>query len=281
MGAAGNAYAGGDGGVGADMYVVGNLHEVVDFSALGNHGIFDCTAVDGGIGADFHVVTDFHAAHLRDFVPMVLRPGIAEAVGTDHGARVDFHTFAEAAAGINGYVRVQHGMLAKHTVGFHHAVGQDAAAFAQHNAVADVNVGTDFTAIGHDGTCFHHGAGVNAGVGGGSGVEQAGGLGEIELRIVAHNQIAAGQFVGQFVVHNQRAGLAGKGFGQVFGVGNKTDVAFLCGMQRGNTADGDILPGKRAAQGGDNVGKLFLHFNFGEVSLSGSLFCGREAGIFR
>ena len=172
------------------------LHEVVDFRPLGDDGVFDCAAVDGGVSADFYVVADFHAAHLRDFVPMVLRPGITKAVGTDHGAGVDFHAIAEAAAGINGYVGVQHGMLAKHTVGFHHAVGQDAAAFAQHNAVADVNVGTDFAAIGHDGTCFHHGAGVNAGVGGGSGVEQAGGLGEIELRVVAHNQIVAGQFVG-------------------------------------------------------------------------------------
>ena len=87
-------------------------------------------------------------------------------------------------------------MLAKHAVGFHHTVGQNAAAFAQYNTFADVNVGTDFAAIGHDGACFHHGAGMNARIGGGSGVEQAGSLGEIELRVVAHNQIVAGQFVG-------------------------------------------------------------------------------------
>ena len=149
---------------------------------------------------------------------MVLRPGIAEAVCADYGAGVDFHAIAETAAGINGYVGVQHSMFAKHTVGLHYAVGQNTAAFAQHDAFADVNIGTDFAAVGYDGACFHHGAGVNTGIGGGGGVEQAGGLGEIELWVVTRNQIAAGQFVGQFVVHNQRAGLAGHGFWQVFGV---------------------------------------------------------------
>ena len=64
---AGYAALGNDDAMSADHHVMGNLNEIIDFSALADHRVADATAIDRGAGAYFHVVLNNDSAELRNF----------------------------------------------------------------------------------------------------------------------------------------------------------------------------------------------------------------------
>jgi hypothetical protein len=86
--AAGHADAAGHGRVRADMAVVADLDLVVELDAVLDDGVGQRAAVDRGVGADVDVVADQHAPGLRNLDVDAVLAREAEAVGADHGARV-------------------------------------------------------------------------------------------------------------------------------------------------------------------------------------------------
>src|SRR5262249_17583184 len=63
--AAGQAAAGNDDAVPADLAVVPDLHEVIDLVALANPSVATATAIDASVGANLDVVLDYDPAELR------------------------------------------------------------------------------------------------------------------------------------------------------------------------------------------------------------------------
>src|SRR5690348_1913716 len=84
----------------ADTRVVRDVDEVVHFRARADHRVADAATVDSGASADLDVIRNVTAADVRNLVvPFALRD-VAEAVRSNHGARLDQHAVSERRSGI-------------------------------------------------------------------------------------------------------------------------------------------------------------------------------------
>src|SRR5690606_15527475 len=99
---------GGQRGVAADLDIVRDLDQIVQFSAAADHGLAQGGAIDGGVGADLDVVLDHHHAQLRNFVIAAVAKGKAKAVGADHSAAMDDDPIADAALFPHRHVGIEH-----------------------------------------------------------------------------------------------------------------------------------------------------------------------------
>ena len=160
--AARNPRAGSNHRVFADLAVVRDLNQVVDFRAAPHAGVAHRAAVNRGIRADFHIVAQRYRARLRDFEPVFAGERQPEAVRTDDAARMDFHAIAQRAAVVHGNVWMQKAACTQRAAVFHHRVCQNAAAFAQHRVFTDIHMRADFAACRHNGGRLNHGGGVHA-----------------------------------------------------------------------------------------------------------------------
>src|SRR5262249_18763820 len=137
-GSAGKPGEGGHDGVFADLDIVADLDQVVEFCPATNSRAAESRAVNAAVRADLDIVFDHHAAHLQelDLAP-VLVGREAEAVGADHHAAV------------NATSRADLGLVIDRNVGEDHSVIADAAVIAddhprmQRHAVADDGVAAD------------------------------------------------------------------------------------------------------------------------------------------
>ena len=68
------------------VYVVADLHQIIDFDAGADPSCAERTPIDGGAAADFDVVADFNLAHLWKFPVLAFAEDIAEAVAADYDA---------------------------------------------------------------------------------------------------------------------------------------------------------------------------------------------------
>ena len=75
-------------------HVVRDHDEVVELDAFFDDRVVERAAVDGGVGADLDVVADVHAADLRHLDPGALLGRVAETVAADH--RAGLHDAAPA-----------------------------------------------------------------------------------------------------------------------------------------------------------------------------------------
>src|SRR5262249_35154654 len=103
-GAAGDARLRGDDRAFADHDVVRDLHEIIDFGAAADNGLSQRRAIDRSIGADLNVVADLDDADLRNLHARRSLSGIAEAVGADNDACVQYDAVADAALLAHGHV---------------------------------------------------------------------------------------------------------------------------------------------------------------------------------
>ena len=70
------------------MYVVADLYQVVELDAVFNHRVLQGTAVYACVGANFDIVTNAYGTELLDFFPALTVGCKAEAIGTNHHARM-------------------------------------------------------------------------------------------------------------------------------------------------------------------------------------------------
>ena len=96
--------------MGADVDVVANLNQIVQFHAIFDHGVVERAAIDAGVGADLDVVADADCAQLFDLDPGPLMGREAKSVRPDHHTRVHDATLAQRASFPETDVRGQAGV---------------------------------------------------------------------------------------------------------------------------------------------------------------------------
>src|SRR5438067_13934149 len=85
----GNSSLCGNHRVRADLHVVSDMHQNIDFNAFSNPRIVQRAAIDRGVRADLHVITYFHDTSLRKFPVPAFAKGVAEAVRSQNSSRVN------------------------------------------------------------------------------------------------------------------------------------------------------------------------------------------------
>src|SRR5215207_3706991 len=145
---------------------MGDLHEIVELDAFLDDGVVDGAPVDRRVGANLDVVTDYDAADLRNLLPGATIRRKTEAVGADHGTRMqdatrtDSHAIeqrnsrADSSASAYRNVRAQHGARADHGFLADNTVAADEHVSANLRAGGDACGGRDNGARMH---ARHHG----------------------------------------------------------------------------------------------------------------------------
>jgi hypothetical protein len=100
--APGDTGLGHDDAMPSDHHVVPDLHEIINFRALPDHGIPQGASVDGGVGADLHPVLDDHAADLRHLRVPCLAHGEAKSVLADGHSGMKRDIVADEGVGHRG-----------------------------------------------------------------------------------------------------------------------------------------------------------------------------------
>ena len=95
LSAASHPYAAGHGRVRTNAYVVSDLDQVVEFDAITNDRVIQCTTIDAGIGANFNVIANLDTAKLLDFFPSSLMRCESESICADHDARMHQTTLTQ------------------------------------------------------------------------------------------------------------------------------------------------------------------------------------------
>ena len=135
--------------VGTDVGVVGNLNHIVELHALANIGRAHGRAVNASVGTNLHIILDGNDTDLRNLVVSIRTWSEAEAISTDDATCMKSHVIAELTAVINGYVRVDEGILAHlHTLA-DVSVRINLATFAYLCAIADIGESTDIDILSH------------------------------------------------------------------------------------------------------------------------------------
>src|SRR5713226_2642013 len=95
--AAGDAYACGDSGMVADLHVMRDLDQVIQFHAVADNGVAQRAPVDGGISPNLDIIADNNAPQLRHLYPRFAVVGIAKTVAADHYAGMNDAAFTDGA----------------------------------------------------------------------------------------------------------------------------------------------------------------------------------------
>ena len=96
----------------ANLIIVTDHDEVVDFRALADAGRLKGRAVDGTVGADLDVVANFDASSLGDFRVLPVDEAVAEAVAAKYRSRMHFHAVAEDHVRVQNRVRMDDAIAA-------------------------------------------------------------------------------------------------------------------------------------------------------------------------
>jgi hypothetical protein len=83
--------------MGADLYVMSNLHQVIEFDTVSNHGVFQSTTVNARISANFDMITNANCAELFYFFPTTVDGGKAKTICANHNACVQDAMFTDRA----------------------------------------------------------------------------------------------------------------------------------------------------------------------------------------
>ena len=146
----------------ADLNIVGDLDEIVDFGAVANAGRLESAAVDGGASAHLHVIADFDVAQLRHFDVLAAFEPIAEAVCSDHGVGVDGDAVAEDGAVVQDGIGKKRDIVAELAMAADDRARVDAAARSNDRTFANRGKREDAGVLSHDGCRMHKGPGIDA-----------------------------------------------------------------------------------------------------------------------
>src|SRR3954462_12280611 len=230
VGAAGDADAAGDRGMRADPRVVADLDLVVELHALLDQRVVHGAAVDGRVGADLDVVADAHRADLRDLHPAPGVVGEAEAIGADHGARMDDHAVTQRGARVD------------------HRAGIEAAVVAEGDVVADHAAGADRDARAELRRFRHHGRRMHARGLARQRIEELRNARKVKIRRFSHDARARGFGLRLRPEHDGARARGGK-LVQVALAGEEADVALARALEGGDLPyDGARVSGDSPAQ---------------------------------
>ena len=137
---AGNAHLADEQIVFADLTVVPDLHQVVDFCPRANARSHEGSAVDGGAGANFDVVGHLDTAELWHLHVASFGQAIAETIGANYRIRVNDDAIADDGIVVENHVGIDCDVVAK------------AAAPADDGAAVNLAAGADDRILAHDST---------------------------------------------------------------------------------------------------------------------------------
>ena len=161
---------------------------------------------------------------------------------------MDFHAVAQRAAVVHGNVRMQKAACTQRAAVFHHRVCQNAATFAQHRIFADIHVRADFAACRHNGGGLDNSGGMHTRARRNNRMEQPCHFGEIKIRVVCHNQVAAGEMLRSFGRYDDGRRRALFRFSLVFGIGQESDFRGGGTDGRGDGGDFGVAADEFSAQ---------------------------------
>ena len=142
-------------------HVVADLHQVVELDAVFEHRVLQSAAINTGVGADFHIVANLHSTELLDLDPPAIVRRKAESVGTNHSARMNNATFANAASVRHGHTRRQPAACADDGIRTNDAMLGNARAFAHRCARRNADERPDVYVGCEDGLRVNHRTGMN------------------------------------------------------------------------------------------------------------------------
>ena len=138
-----------------DYAIMRNLHQIINFDIVLDHGIGQRTPINRGIRADFHVIANHHAANLRNFLPAIARRGKAKAIRANHRTGMNHTTLANFTTLINRDVRINscprtnaYLRTDAHSRFNHHAIANLCIGF-NHNIRANPHILPDLYRIGN------------------------------------------------------------------------------------------------------------------------------------
>src|SRR5690606_36306360 len=73
----------------ADLHVVRDMDQVVEFHAFAQDGAAERSAIDRTVRADLHIILDHHVADLRDLLAATRSRGETDTIAADHCAAVN------------------------------------------------------------------------------------------------------------------------------------------------------------------------------------------------
>ena len=93
--------------------VMADLNQVVDLAAPPDDGLAESRTVDGAIGADLDVLLDAQPSYLGNLAVRRAVERVAEAIGTEHRARMDDDPVADDDAVLDDHARMEHHVVAE------------------------------------------------------------------------------------------------------------------------------------------------------------------------
>jgi hypothetical protein len=227
------------------VHVVTDLHQVVEFDAVFDDRVAQCTTVDAGVGTNLHVVADAHSAQLLDLDPGTFFRRKAKAIGPDHGTGMHDATRTDMAVFAHGDAR------------FEPSVGANVCTPLNHAQRADAGAGV------HHGIGVHHGARVHARLHRRCvlALPPLGGAGEVHIGVVRHDAGTALQCrLAHRRGHNDTGRLGGGQLLLVARVAEETQILRPRSLQRGQACDQLVrVSFERAAQCLDELAQSHTH----------------------
>ena len=99
-----------------DSHIVGDLNQVIDLGTTADHRGPESRPIDRHIRTDFNVIMDDHLPHLRHLAVLTLVEHIAEAIRTNHRARMNTHTPPQRTAWVERHIRIKPAPITHDTV---------------------------------------------------------------------------------------------------------------------------------------------------------------------
>lgn len=159
---AGNPHLAGHDIVLADLAVMGDLDEIVDFRALANARGLKSPSIDGRAGADFNVVAYVDVSQLRDLDIAAFLLAITEPIGADDRIGVDGDSVAQDHPVVEHDVRMKRHVVAEAAIAADDRAGKDTASCPQSRPLSDNGQGTNTRFAANPNGRMDDRAGINA-----------------------------------------------------------------------------------------------------------------------
>src|SRR5262249_33063723 len=140
---AGNSRLRGNHNLCANLHIVSDMDQVIQFYAFGDARVVERAAIDRGVCANLDVVADFHNSSLRKLPILPFSESVSKAVRADHRSRMNFDPMSDSNVVIQDHTWMNAAVFANPTAGANHAVRANLGSRSHARVFADHRVWTD------------------------------------------------------------------------------------------------------------------------------------------
>jgi hypothetical protein len=190
----------------ANLNVVRELYEIVDLGSTPDPGLAHGGPVDGGVCLDLDIILEHDDPDLGNLVVDTVNGRESVTVGTDHRPGLENAPVTQTASILNHRSRVQHAFLPDRDSVSHNASSTDDRPGADVDSAADGNQRPDARALAKFEIIGHHRTGMSTNFGLRPRVEKLERSRDGEIRLIADQEISAGQLIRALNQNGPRAG---------------------------------------------------------------------------